>query len=219
MPAITLADLSVLALRLTFPISGAWTATLELDADEAPAGAVDLSDGTNVYQGFIVRAGVVSGVCRADVIGGAGGLLQDVPARSFQDSSARAILTDLLGSVGENLDPASTAAVLGAQLPYWTRAGVRASTALSSLCDALGARWRVSPSGQIWVGTETWPAAPESALPFELDRDDAAGTVFVAPDDLGLVPGIVLEGRRVGRVEYSLERDGGLRADYWVETS
>src|SRR5690349_20869353 len=100
MAAITLADLSVLALRLTFPLSGAWNATLELDADEAPGGAVELSDGTNAFQGWVVHADVVSGVCRADVIGGKGGLLLSVDPKSHQDDSARAILNDLLSAAG-----------------------------------------------------------------------------------------------------------------------
>jgi hypothetical protein len=218
MAAITLAGGAVLALRFTLPVSGLRTATLEADIEEAVTGTVELEDGANVYQCAIVRSGLVSGVCRADVIGGRGGLLGKLTARSYQGLPARAVLSDVLAAAGETLDATSTPSILATPIPYWTRGAVSGSTALDSLCDKLGARWRVLPNGNVWVGTESWPEADEELQPDQLDRDEAAGTVYLAPDDLTLSPGIVLDGRRVGRVEYSMTRNSPLRCDFWVET-
>lgn len=207
----------VLALRLTFPFAGAWVAGLEADTDDALTGAVELVDDDVHLFGTVVRSGALAGSCKAEIVGGKGGLMTDVPSRSYQGMSARVIVNDLLASVGERLDSTSTAAVLTTPLSYWTRAAGRAGTALTTLADALGARWRVLPSGTVWFGREAWRASPESLEAVEMDRDDAAGTVLLAPDTIGLYPGVTFAGRHVGRVEHSFERDQPLRTTFWVE--
>lgn len=217
---ITVNGLPVLELRLTLPLVGAWVAELEVDTsevDDPPTGQVAIADDGGIYNATVVRSGILAHSARLDVVGGKGGLSQDVAARSFRDASARDVAADILAQVGEELDPSSTPAVLSIKLPYWTVTAGRAGAALSALCDALSARWRVLPSGGVWIGVESWPAAERDAL--ELDRDDAAGAVFTAPDDLAvLAPGSLLSGRNVGRVEYLVTREQPLRATYWTES-
>lgn len=207
---------AVLALRLTLPISGVWVASLEADADEALAGAVEIVDDDVRLQGTIMRSGAAAGTCDAELVGGKGGMSKDVPARSYQGAAARLIATELLAAVGEQLDARSTPAVLATTLPYWTRAAGRAGTALTMLTDALGARWRVLPGGTVWLGVDTWAAAAENAQAVEIDRDAAAGTVLLAPDSIALAPGVTLAGGRVGRVEHHFERDSPLRTTFWI---
>jgi len=202
-------------IRLVLPQTGAWVATLEALSDEKLTGTVTLTDQVATYTGTVLRSGVRSGVCRMDVVGGKGGLSNEVPARSYVGIKARNVAAELLAAVGEALDASSTPSVLGTSLPFWTRASGRAGTALATLVDALGASWRVLQSGAVWIGAETWPTATKTLEALELDDDEAAGNVLLAPDSLALRPGVVLAGRKVGRVEHRISR-GALRTTFWV---
>lgn len=204
----------VLAMRLTLPLDGIWVATLQISADEDMAGALRLENDGVVFTGTILRG--FTGQTMVDAVGGSGGLGRDVDARSYRGASARDIIADLLAAVGERLDGSSSRDVLATSLPFWTRARGRASLALSTLTDALGARWRVLPSGNIWVGTETWPAVASDYEALELDRDSAAGTVLLAAETIALGPGVVLQGERVGRVEHVMHGEA-LRTTFWLE--
>lgn len=218
MSAITCNGAPVLELLLTLPVAGAWVAEIEADSDDAINGEVTIADEEMTFRGTAVRSGVLAGSCRLEVVGGTNGLAGTVPARSYVGVTARAVLADILAACKERLDPSAQAAVLSRALPYWTRAAVRGSTAVAELVAALdGARWRVLPNGAVWAGRETWPQAAESLQAAEeIGRDDAAGTVLLAPDSLALLPGVTLEGRRVGRVEHRFGRGEALRTTYWV---
>ena len=210
--SVTANGFDVLAMRVTLPLDGVWVATLQVATDEGLAGALRLENEGVVFTGTVVS----TGQALVDAVGGAGGMGRDVDARSYRGATARDIIADLLAAVGERLDGSSSRDVLATALPYWTRARGRASVALSTLTDALGARWRVLPSGTIWVGTETWPAVSSDYEALELDRDSAAGTVLLAPETIALGPGVVLEGERVGRVEHVMAGED-LRTTFWLE--
>src|SRR5687767_12807759 len=110
----------VLALRQTLPLGGIWVAELEVDVDEALTGTVEISDEDIVYSGTVVRSGVLVQTCKLEMVGGAGGLSRDVPAKSYQGITARTVVTDLLAAVGEQLDASSTPSVLNTALTFWT---------------------------------------------------------------------------------------------------
>lgn len=207
----------VVGMRLTLPQSGLWVASLEVDSDEALEGALTLTQAVSgaSYIGHIVAAGVVAGTCRLEAVGGSGGLTGELAARSYRDATARTVISELLASVGETLDGTSTRSVMTTALSYWTRAAGRASVALSAVVEALGAQWRILPSGAVWVGSESWPEfVDDDAL--ELDRDARSGAVLVGADAISLTPGVAFNGDRVGRVEHSFGRDEELRTTYWV---
>lgn len=207
----------VIELTLRMPLSGLWVASLDVASDEALEGSLTLAQaGSGVeLTGYVVSSGVVAGTCRLEAVGGAGGLVTDVEARSYQGVTARDVASELLAAVGETLDSSSTRSTVTTSLPYWTRAAGRATTALSRLADALGARWRVRPSGAVWLGLDTFPEyVDEEAL--ELDRDARAGSVLVGAESIGLVPGVTFRGDRVGRVEHYFSRSDPLRTVYWT---
>jgi len=209
----------VLAMRLTLPVQGIWVATLQVSTEDDIEGTLTLEQDDSVrYTGAVLRGAAVNGVALVEAVGGTGGLGRDLAARSYQGASARAIIGDLLAGVGERLDGGATRSVLSTTFAYWTRAAGRASVALSSVVDALAARWRVLPSGAVWVGTETWPAVPSDYDALELDRDPAAGSVLLAPEMFSLVPGVTLRGERVGRVEHVQGTDE-LRTTFWLEAA
>jgi hypothetical protein len=205
-------------MRLTLPLQGIWVATLQVSADDDLSGALTLENDAVKYSGFVLRGTSVSGTALVDAVGGTGGLGKVIEARSYQGASARDILLDLLTAAGEKLDGASTREILSTALPFWTRARERASLGLSSLSDAVGARWRVRPSGAVWLGAETWPEMPPDYDALELDRDSAAGSVLLAPETIGLMPGVTLRGERVGRVEHVMDEEP-IRTTFWLETA
>jgi len=208
-------DAIVLALRLTLPKRGNWFAELEVDADAPLASAVVTRDAQHAFVGTALRQGVVTGTCRIELVGGAGGLRGDVPARSFIGVTARSVVLDTLAAAGERLAATSDTAILGRVLPYWTRIAGRADEALSVLTDDLGCLWRVLDDGSVWIGAEAYPEVTLDAD--EIDLDGGAQTVVIAPTSLSLRPGVTLNGRRVGRVEYSFGRDAPLRAVHWID--
>ncbi len=207
----------VVAMRLTMPAIGVWVAELEVDSDEALEGAVTIAGEGTEHVGTAVRSGVIAEVCRAEVVGGAGGLAGEVDARSYRSATVRVVLEELLAAAGERLSGASASSALSRSLGYWTRPKGRAGAALGMLVDSIGgAVWRVLAEGSVWVGIETWPDAPSTAFGDELDRDHAAGTVLIAPDAPGLAPGMSLAGDHVARVEHSMGPARPLRTRYWV---
>lgn len=217
MSLVTLNGLPVTAMRLAKPERGVWVASLEVTSDERVEGSATLAQGSLSLIGAMVRPGdPLAGSVRVDVVGGVGGFAsKPVQTRNHREAPAREAIAELLAELGERLSPTSSKASLGTVLPFWTRATGRGGAALSEICDAIEATWRVLADGSVWVGTETWPAAP-TLEHVELDRDDAAGTVLIAPETIGLWPGVVLEGRRVARVEDSFARNEPLRTTFWV---
>lgn len=211
---ITIAGSPVAWMRLSLPLVGTWVADVVASADVAIEGAVSIEDDDEdapaSYVGSVVSGAVVSTRWQGLVVGGTGGLRGNVEARSYHDVDARRVLSELCEDAGEALSSASTRAVLTSRLSYWTRAAGRASVALSALCDALGATWRVLPTGHVWVGTETWP---EAGAVVELDRDPAEGSRLLAPESIALAPGVTLGGVRVGRVEHLVDQH--LRTTAW----
>ena len=211
---------SVLAMRLTLPVSGVWVASLEVDAEEAITGAVTLkqSDTSISYAGYVVRSGEQSGTCHLEVMGGAGGLRDELAARSYREVTARTVVAEALEGAGEALASTSTRSLLDTLLPFWSRTQGRASLALSTVAEALSGRWRVLPSGAVWLGVDTWPAY-RGELPTELGRDPAAGIVLLAPEAIDLAPGVTLRNDRIGRVEHLVTREEPLRTTFWIEAA
>lgn len=212
----TINGLDVTSLRLTRPAQGIWVLSAEVASEDEVTGALTLEQDSVTMSGTIVRSGVVAGTCRIEAVGGKGGLRSEVPARSYQGVTSKAVLSDLIAAVGEQLDASSSRAALSVTLPYWTRAMGTASSALATLVDALGARWRVLPSGLVWVGSESWPKVADSFDFIEVDRDPGAGNVLIAPESIALGPGVTLGSDRVGRVEHVLSLEAPLRTTYWI---
>ena len=220
---ITANNLPVTALRFAKPPTGVWVASLEVTTDDALSGAIEIrQDGLAVpFLGTAFRRSEpVVGSCRIDVLGGKGGFASKaLPSKSYEGVTARAIVSDILSELGEVLAPSSSKNVLNKAIPYWTRVSGKigqGKAILSTLTEALGATWRVLPDGTVWVGLETWPTLEEFEAT-ELNRDDSSSSVVIAPETIGLLPGVIYGGRKVGRVEDSFSRSDPLRTTFWTE--
>jgi len=91
----------------------------------------------------------------------------------------------------------------------------KAGEALRQLAEELEAVWRVLPDGEIWIGQESWPeVSPERDLISEDPRGEFAefGT-----DSPTLLPGTVLDGKRVSVVEHRIEPES-VRTLVWYES-
>ena len=210
----------VIGMQLTLPVSGLWVAALELDSEEEVDGELVLEQegATQALTGTVLRTGVVAGLCRAEAVGGTGGLAGDLDARSYRNATARTVFEEILASAGEVYEPSSTRSSMTTSLSYWTRAAGGAKQALWSHPDIIDARWRIMPSGKVWMGVDSWPVAPEFEYT-ELDRDLSAERVLIAPETLDILPGMQLKnGDRVGRIVYTVARNEPLRATYSLET-
>lgn len=212
----TISGKPVLRATICMPRAGLWTADLEADSDVALSGAVTLELGEGVLElrGFVASGGVSGGRWHARLVGGAGGLGRRLTARSYRGAPLRLILTDLLAEAGEQLSSSVTDSVWLATVPqYWARAEGPATVTLHALCEAAGAVWRALPDGSIWAGIETWPVfAGAYETTAERPSEDA---VEIASESV-LLPGMLLDARRVSLVELTLGRSR-FRTTAWLE--
>jgi hypothetical protein len=213
----TLNGAAVLEAVVRMESAGAWTAEVSVDAQTAPIGRVTLAAGSAQFAGTALRAGVSNGSLLVRVVGGAGGLARELPAKRYADGTpARVVAADILAEAGEALSPASDAALLGRTLAGWTRVRGRAGEALRVLTQSLGATWRVLADGTVWIGVESWPEAdPEHVL---VDEAPQAGRIEIADESASLVPGVTFQGQRVVRVEHRLS-ETALRTVAWTDAA
>lgn len=209
----------VLGGSMELGLLGVWHARLELDVEEGlVAQAVTLEvDGRAptpaVFGGAIRRAEAWQGRARAVMVGGAGGLLREVPPREYVTApTAAELVADVVAAAGERVDASVSLGTVG--LPRWSRAMEPAAQALGAIARAFGLGWRMLDTGAIWVGVETWPAASQAvAAGLYVQGDDGElGVLTVAPDDALVRPGTTVLGRRIRRVVFDLG-GAGLRAE------
>lgn len=212
----SLNDLPLLRAQLVAPLTGRWTADLEVDTDTDITGPVVLTIGAVQRRGTVFRGGLDEGKWCGRIVGGANGLDRPVTARSWQGSqSARGLVTELLRELGEVLSD-SSGPELDTNIPRWSRIDGPGHHALADLVRAVGARWRITPEGAVWIGTESWPEliTPEGDLTELLEVDPRAGSSTFAVSSGYVLPGQTFEGLRVGGLVYSLD-DGHDRVTVW----
>jgi hypothetical protein len=205
----------VLSGSVFLPRRGAWHATITLDTDQPPSGAVTLSldAGGTVMRGTVVRAGEAFGRVACIVVGGAGRLALPVAPRHYRNALASDIWGDLVRDAGEAAGGRSDAATLARTLGQWSRLRGTAGALLDTFTRHIGALWRVDRDGSLRL-----------MLPDATDPGSAAGTLLAsspseafdvwALDTHDLAPGMVLNGRRVSDVEHCI-RDDGPRSKVW----
>jgi len=134
-------------------------------------------------------------------VGGTGGLSRIIPAKQYRNAKVEEIIRDLLTEVGEKVAGDWPKEVL---LQWGRQAGI-ACRALESLMVNIDKTWRMTPSGEVWVGEEMWPPYEEMV---RLTRQSSSPAKWVLHTlEPNLRPGVELFGyrgefqTRVGRVE------------------
>lgn len=204
----------VLALSLSLPRIGNWSADVQVDDEVELSGAAVLEDNGLVWKGTVVRSAVGGTRTHARIIGGAGKLTTELAPKSYVGTTARAIVSDIISAAGETLDPTSGGAPFNVVPTYWTCTGFSAGTELARICASIGADWRMLPSGTVWVGVESYPT-----LKFdheEIEPDPINRSYTIGSERIELRPGVTFDGRRVSRVEHIVRGDLA-RTIYWTE--
>jgi hypothetical protein len=216
---LTLNNLPVVSGCLTWPLVGRWTFSGELSADKtlATGAKAELVWQTDkpikIASGSVVRSSLRSGELRLFVCGGLS-LAQPLKPAHFRKVTARTVVADTLAAAGATLAKTSARSVLDTSLEFWTRPGISASEALSQLCDATGANWRVLPDGTVWIGTETWPEVKLEGQ--DLDDNGELGTLLYALDVPSLTAGVTFRKNKITRVEHSVGREESWRTTAWL---
>lgn len=215
----------VLEGALSLPLRGVWSARLELDADTEVTGAATLvlarDDGADPqrFVGTITRSKLHEGRARLILAGGAGRLkgprAPTLAPRSYVGTPTPLRLSTVVGDIcqdaGETLAPAALATLDALSLPRWTRAAGPGGTALEALAEAGALEgWRVLPDGTVTAGPETWPTFEPVGF-YEQHEDGQLLAIEGAPEAADILPGMVVGGRRISEVVYSM--GGTFRVD------
>lgn len=198
-----LQDSSLLSCELKLPYSGRWSAKCQSDGKEAFSGPVVITIAGEKFSGAVVRSAVDGGRVKSQIIGGAGGLQNELPAKNYANSpSVRSVAVDILRETGETLSPASDQDLLGKTLDKWQRSAGSGGRALKDLLEKHGAVWRMLQDGSVWCGIDAFKeVSPAHQL---IAVDATAGSVTVATEKPVIKPGTSFRGRPVKLVVHSL---------------
>lgn len=204
---------AILRATVHLPLSGVWSADLEVDTDEDIAGACTLeADGATWLSGTIVEGAVSHGLWRGRIVGGAAGLRSTLSPKAYRDATLADVLGDALSESGEALS--GTSSGLTNAIRLWHRTEGAAARTVAAVAAAAGYGWRVLTDGSVWLGAESWPDATAADVTL-IDRDPSQRRWVLGGDVLSLSPGTLLQVRddaadvfvRVGPVRLDLAPD------------
>lgn len=204
---------AILRATVHLPLSGVWSADLEVDTDEDLTGRCALeADGAAWLSGTVTEGGVSHGLWRGRIVGGAGGLRGTLPTRAYRDATLADVLGDALRESGEALSGTSSALTNACRL--WHRTEGAAARTVAAVASSAGYSWRVLADGTVWLGVEGWPAGPDIDVTL-VERDPSQRRWTLGGDVLSLAPGTLLQVRdeasdtflRVGPVRLDLAPD------------
>jgi hypothetical protein len=181
----------VTTLRVSLPLTGAWTADLELAGDAPiPAGPQTLTVGNLALVGAVVRQDSIAGGRTVRLVGGAGGWATALPPQSYQDDAGvvrATVLRDLAALTGETMAPADLAAATDAVGTSYVREGAEASRTLEQLAPG----WWVDAQGLTHVGARP-PAAVLTPFLVEEYGGASGGLVASTEDVAAWTPGALV---------------------------
>lgn len=191
---------------LRLPLTGGWTAEAEVTTTEVAdvTGRVTVDFAGTQLLGTAKTGGTdKGGKTTLRIVAGAGGLDAQVEALGYGATFGSAVLDAILARGGETLDPTSEPKFLVYGLTHWVRLAGDVASALRQITEHLGATWRYSLAGLIWVGTDTFPeVSPTVVIEHEAPTE---GWDLVAIESLGILPGTTFRGRKVSSVEYTVD--------------
>lgn len=207
------ASAAILRATVHLPLSGVWSAELEVDTDEDITGACTLeADGSTWLSGTVVEGAVSHGLWRGRIVGGAAGLRGTLSPKAYRDATLADVLGDALRESGEALSGTSGALAVACRL--WHRTEGAAARTVAAVAAAAGYGWRVLADGSVWLGAESWPDATAADVTL-VDRDPSQRRWVLGGDVISLSPGTLLQVRddtadvfvRVGPVRLDLAPD------------
>lgn len=204
---------AILRATVHLPLSGVWSAELEVDTDEDITGACTLeADGSTWLSGTVTEGAVSHGLWRGRIVGGAAGLRGTLSPKAYRDATLADVLGDALSESGEALSGTSSGLAIACRL--WHRTEGAAARTVAAVAAAAGYGWRVLADGSVWLGAEIWPDATAADVTL-VERDPSQRRWVLGGDVLSLSPGTLLQVRddaadvfvRVGPVRLDLAPD------------
>lgn len=198
------------------PHQGAYTAEVEIDADHAPSGQVQLQIlGTTFFMSVVADpndadlklSGDSGGFQRCLLVAGAGGLQNQIAAdERAQGALVQQLLLAILNGTDETLAADIDPTFLGQGVPQWSWMQGTVESALSALCAYLGVIWRIRADGKVWLGR---PASTPRTPPDYIITDIApeTGQASWSLNDITTKPDDVIDGLTVHQILYSWEGD------------
>lgn len=204
---------AILRATVHLPLSGVWSAELEVDTDEDITGACTLeADGSTWLSGTVTEGAVSHGLWRGRIVGGTAGLRGTLSPKAYRDATLADVLGDALSESGEALSGTSSGLAIACRL--WHRTEGAAARTVAAVAAAAGYGWRVLTDGSVWLGAESWPDATAADVTL-VERDPSQRRWVLGGDVLSLSPGTLLQVRddaadvfvRVGPVRLDLAPD------------
>jgi hypothetical protein len=197
----------VLEASVHFPMSGAWSAEIQVAAEDAPdpGQVVTFSLAGTDFVARVTRAGIEASRSLVRLTGGAVDWSEARAVKHYRNTDVGQVLSDL---------GVSTSTALDTDLPFWTRNPGTTGSAVQAIAKQLGVNWRVLPNGTVRLIEEA-PAAVDVEDAVETARDPGRGVVTVAVEDSLIQPGVLFGDDSVGDVTYEL-RDV-LRCRYYTQ--
>ena len=209
---------SAIYARIRMPRIGLWDAQMKLDSrDTFSSGqsvTITSSDASFSIKGTVIRSGVFDGVTHIRVVAGAAGLAKAVPSKPYQGATLKTIASDLLSAVGETLSSTSDSSALGAVQKFWVRTAGPANVALYRIVEECAtAGWRALNDGTIFIGNDTYPAAPGTTFTLK-ERWFGEGRAvvqsqspFFLPAQTVTLPGFTGSPQKISVVVHEFQKD------------
>lgn len=195
----------VLDATIEMPRRGPWHYIARLGTATVPSGSVTFAAANGLtLTGTVRRAAVdARGSVVARVVGGADGLRTAVSGH-YRNGFARDVLGAICRASGETQATDIPDDVLAVQFDLYTLSGTcsAALDALAAACaKSLGSavRWRLQPSGALWLGTESWEAATLQTTDSIADHYPGLGLYVLNVETPTVIPGVALA--NMGNVE------------------
>lgn len=205
MAALLIANRAVIDARITLPLVGVWHADLIVDGETEISGSQTLTigDGSS-WKGTATHVGTFVGSARLRLVGGAAGLGKLAKAIGYSRPTVRTVLNDLIGAAGETLSSASTASLLSLSMDGWATLARPVMIQIKALLETagpVGTVYQMQSDGTLFCGS---PSFADSALKdYQVISEDAqARRLEIGSESPSLLPGTVLEGRRISYVEH-----------------
>lgn len=196
----------VTALALTIPRVGLWSAEVEVDADTALSGDVELVVEGRTWRGLVHRGAVELGRWSGRIVG-AGALLGILGPQAWRDTTLLEVLRETARAAGVEL--AADVGDLSHVVSHWHRRAAPATHTVAAVAEAAGFAWRALADGTLWSGADAWDLQVLPADLVELlDAAPAVGRYELAGGAaLDILPGraVALDDHgdvRVGLVEH-----------------
>ncbi len=197
-------------------LCGAWSATLTLADPDQPAWSyapVLLKWLGRELAGFVESQAIAEGKTTVFVVGGAGKLYADVPAKHYQNATPQLIGQEACQASGEHL---ATDRLPPTSLFQFPRRRAPLCAVLDDLARAAGCLWGVYPNGKIWLGVPAWEPAAEWDAD-ELDSDSVYQFADFQTRAFGPLPGQTFDGKRIGCARYTLSPTHDTRLRLWFQ--